>query len=327
MIAMDEFSLINTYFKLPAIARDDVLFGIGDDAACVEVPPGMQLIISTDTLVAGVHFLDNWDAYDIAYKAVMVNISDIAAMAATPCWVSLALTTPDFNFNWMQRFATGLHHALNKYNIALIGGDTTKGPLTVTLTIHGLVPQGKYLRRCGAKIGDVIFVSGELGAASLAVNLLQQKTPILDKIAVDDIDKITLMSKLQQPSPRIDLNFLLRKYASSAIDISDGLSADLNHICVASNVGASLNWHAIPVHPLVNKYESLHAMNYIFSGGDDYELCFTISSAKINEFNEYLKTHKLCCYPIGIIEEQHGLRVSLLNGEIMDYTPSGYCHF
>ncbi|KTD18852.1 thiamine monophosphate kinase (AIR synthase) [Legionella lansingensis] len=318
---MDEFSLIDVFFKSPTHWRQDVVYGIGDDAACVIVPNNHELLISTDTLVAEVHFLSSWDAYDIAYKAVMVNISDIAAMAATPCWLSLALTLPELNTTWLQRFSQGLHDALSQFNLALIGGDTTKGPLSLTLTIHGVVPSGKSVRRSGAQVGDKIYVSGELGAAALAVHFLHR----------DDLhptDKDCLMQKLKHPKPRVDLQMILQEYATAAIDISDGLSADLNHICKSSKVGACFNEETIPLHPLLKKYQPADkAMNLALSGGDDYELCFTVPAEKEQHFLTLLPKLGLSTFPIGIIEEKPGLRIKKIDGTVNTFIPHGYSHF
>lgn len=317
---MNEFSLIDVYFKRSALNRDDVIYGIGDDAACLALPEGTELLISTDTLVAEVHFLSSWDAYDIAYKAVMVNVSDIAAMAAKPCWISLALTLPELNQSWLARFSQGLHDALGEFDIALIGGDTTQGPLSMTLTVHGLAPAGKAVRRKGAKPGDKIYVSGELGAAALAVNFLQ-------KNELEEGDKKELMQKLQRPCPRVDLAEILQEAASAAIDISDGLSADLNHICEASGVGAHLYFSSIPIHPLVKKYQQEQAVDFALMGGDDYELCFTIPTAKEAKFLAVLNEAGLNCYSMGVIEEKPGLRVEMKDGKVKNFVPKGYSHF
>lgn len=308
----DEFSLIDTYFKKPARKRDDVIFGIGDDAAAVKVDPQQELLISTDTLVAEVHFLSRWDPYDIAYRAVMVNVSDLAAMAAEPCWASLALTMPEYNTAWLERFAEGLHQALGLYNISLIGGDTTKGPLCITLTLHGLAPKGKSVRRNGAKPSDIIWVSGELGGAALA---LSKNT------------EAALMEKLLHPKPRVDLIPVLRAFATAAIDISDGLSADLMHICEASGVGAKLDLTAIPVHPLVSQYLGEKALDFSLSQGDDYELCFTTPKDCQKACIELLKKLQLDCYPIGVIEEKYGLRGLNAEGEVIGLEARGYSHF
>ncbi len=317
---MDEFSLINQFFKSIPHQRKDVTFGIGDDAACLEIPDGMQLLVSCDTLVENVHFLSEWDAYDIACKAVMVNVSDIAAMGGTPCWLTLALTLPELNQQWLQRFSQGLHDSLSCYNIALIGGDTTRGPLSVTLTIHGVVPKGTALRRSTAIPGDKIYVSGELGGAALAVaNLTRQD--------IDEHDSSLLMQKLLHPVPRIDLGPYLRAYASSAIDISDGLSADLNHICEESQVGACLFLQNIPIHPLIKKYHGNNALDFALSGGDDYELCFTVAPQYEEELLMSIARQGLSCYRIGMIEKQRGLRAKKIDGDIVPLEVLGYRHF
>lgn len=256
---MDEFSLIDHFFKPLASKREDVLLGIGDDAACVRVPQGKNLLVSTDTLVAGVHFLPHWDAYDIACKSVMVNVSDMAAMAAEPCWVTLALTLPELDKNWLASFARGLKDSFSPYNLTLIGGDTTHGPLSITLTILGTAAEGQTVLRSGAKPGDIIVLSGDLGAAALAIKFLDHKE-------LSQPEKTELMNKLLHPVPRVDLINILRNYATAAIDISDGLSADLNHICVASGVGACLNKEAIPVHRLLKKYCADEAVDLALTG-------------------------------------------------------------
>ena len=317
---MDEFSLINTYFKSILDNRDDVILGIGDDAACLQIPVGMQLLVSCDTLIAETHFLSTWDAYDIAYKAVMVNVSDIAAMGGSPCWLTLAVTLPTFDEHWLKRFSQGLQDSLSRYSIALIGGDTTRGPLSMTLTIHGLIPEGKMVSRHGAAPGDKIYVSGELGAAALAVasSTRQDMSPI---------DIAILMEKLLHPEPRVDLNRDLQSFATAAIDISDGLSADLNHICMASGVGACLILDSIPVDPVVKKYQRERAIDFALSGGDDYELCFTVAPKNEELLLLSLAKSGLRCYPIGVIEHQQGMRMTLLSGETVVLEPRGYKHF
>lgn len=319
-LTMDEFSLIEHFFKPLDLKRDDVLLGIGDDAASLQVPDGMELLVSTDTLVAGVHFLPEWGAYDIACRALMVNISDMAAMAAQPCWVTLAVTLPELNQQWLDLFAHGLRDSLGQYNMTLIGGDTTRGPLTITMTVLGTAPKGKAIVRSGAKPGDIILVSGELGAAALAVQML-------DNQDITKQDKIELMDKLIHPKPRVDLTEILQLYATAAIDISDGLSADLNHICIASGVGACLRKEAIPVHPLLNKYWAAKAVDLALTGGDDYELCFTVSEDQVDLLIEAFKKADLLCYPIGVIESRRGLRMQLIDNQCVELIPTGYLHF
>jgi thiamine-monophosphate kinase len=313
---MSEFSLIRQYFKSIAYQREDVLLGIGDDAACLHVPNGMELLVSTDTLVEGIHFLQKWDAYDIASRAVRVNVSDMAAMAATPSWATLALTMPTADEAWLKRFSQGLANTLNYYHVALVGGDTTKGPLSITITIHGLAPSGCFIKRSGAEIGDCIVVSGYLGAAAAAVSQLNQQT-------IDDVSLSILMDKLLHPEPRIDLMNCLRQYATAAIDISDGLAADLNHILEASHVGACLSLDAIPVHPLVCQYLSDRALDFALNGGDDYELCFTVPPSALSA----LDIAGFDYYCIGTIESAPGLRMKTPTGEVMPLEAKGYSHF
>lgn len=317
---MDEFGLIRHFFQSIPCNRQDVVFGIGDDAACLSVSAGHQLLVSSDTLVADVHFCQNWDAYDIAYKAVMVNVSDIAAMGGTPCWLTLALTLPALDTHWLQRFSEGLRDSLSQFNIALIGGDTTRGPLSMTLTIHGYVPEGKSIRRSGARQGDKVYVTGELGAAALAVAFLTTTDH-------DPKDMAVLLNKLQHPKPRIDFCPHLQAYATSAIDISDGLSADLNHICVASHVGVCLNLNSIPVHPLLRKYKPVDALDFALTGGDDYELCFTVSPEHETLMLASLTKAGLRCYLIGEIEADTGLWAKMGTGEIVALNACGYQHF
>ncbi|MDR3503144.1 MAG: thiamine-phosphate kinase [Legionella sp.] len=317
---MDEFSLIDKFFKPLGLKRDDVLLGIGDDAACLHVPEGMNLLVSTDTLVAKIHFLPDWDAYDIAYRSVMVSVSDLAAMAAQPCWATLALTLPQMEPAWLESFARGLSDSLKQYNIALIGGDTTRGPLSITLTVFGQAPFCQEVRRSGAKPGDIILVSGNLGAAALAVKFL-------DDQEISSSDKATLMHKLLHPQPRIDLIDFLRLYATAAIDLSDGLSADLNHICTSSRVGACLNPDAIPIDPLVKHYYRDKSVDLALTGGDDYELCFTVPERKFDSLMRALTQAGMVCYPIGVIEKETGLRIKTTDNLYHEIVPRGYSHF
>lgn len=317
---MDEFSVIERFFKPLGLMRQDVLLGIGDDAACLHVPQDMNLLVSMDTLVENVHFLGKWDAYDIACRSVMVTVSDLAAMAAEPCWATLALTLPAMNTQWLEAFARGLSDSFQQFDMALIGGDTTQGPLSITLTVFGQAPSGQEIRRKGAKPGDIIIVSGMLGAAALAVKLMNTHEVL-------SVDKTILMNKLIHPQPRIDLQNLLRRYASAAIDISDGLSADLNHLCVASGVGACLDQDALPIHSLVNQYYSDKAVDLVLTGGDDYELCFTVPEAQFDLLMADLKKENLQCYPVGVIETLPGLRIKTAHAQCKPLIPRGYSHF
>jgi len=317
---MDEFTLIETFFKTETLPRPDVLLGIGDDAAAIGIPPDKCLLVSTDTLVSGVHFLPEWDAYDIACKAVLTNVSDMVAMAAEPCWLTLALTLPALDKKWLGRFAKGLFDSLHAWNIALIGGDTTQGPLAISMTILGVAEPQSVVKRSGAKPGDVIFVSDPLGAAALAIH-------VLEKQAVAANDRAVMMQALLHPNPRGDLIPFLRQYASAAIDISDGLSTDLNHICEASAVGACLFEADIPLHPLLQKYAPKEALSLALSGGDDYALCFTVPALKQESLMKALKTAGLVCYPVGFIEENLSVFIENKDKQRRPLQARGYSHF
>lgn len=322
ILRMNEFDLIKAYFSNVNSSNNNVIFGIGDDAACLRVPEGMDLLVSSDTLVGDVHFKASWDAFDIAQRAIRVNVSDMAAMAATPAWITLAITLPTLNESWLDSFSKGISCALSRYNLSLVGGDTTKGPLSITVTIHGLVPNGRSVRRSGASPGDRIYVSGDIGAAAQAVLFLDN-----NPCDIPPNDSEILFDKLLLPKPRIDLINALRESASSAIDISDGLAADLNHILKASGVGACIDLVNIPIHPLVHKYQQENAFDFALSGGDDYELCFTIPRQNEKRMLENMVKDKKTVYCIGYIEEQYGLRIRDGFGKVDEVTPRGYSHF
>lgn len=267
-----EFSLIKQYFTSQPVKRKDVSTGIGDDCAILTVPEKQQVAISTDTLVSGIHFLPTISPEDLAYKALAVNISDLAAVGADPAWASLALTLPKVDNDWLEAFSRSLFALAEYYSIQLIGGDTTKGPLSLTITIQGLVPQGMALLRSGAKIGDWIYVTGFLGdsAAGLAVlqNRLQSSQPE---------SRDYFITRHLRPQPRLLQGQALRSLASAAIDISDGLISDLNHILTASGCGARINLDALPYSAAMKSQVSKEqAEIWALSGGEDYELCFTV---------------------------------------------------
>lgn len=318
---MNEFSLIHRFFKQLTLDDKALLIGIGDDAACLSLPPDADLLVSTDTLVDGVHFDKDWNPYDIAYKAVAVNASDLAAMGAKPCWALLALTLPEAKTEWLQAFSQGLGAALSAFGMSLIGGDTTKGPLTITLTVQGLAPKGQSVPRFGAKPKDKIYLSGSLGAAAFALSFLK------DENAGSSSERKVLEEKLKRPKPRLDLCELLRTYASAAIDISDGLGADLGHICEQSEVGACLLETALPLSSLAKKYAPALALQFALEGGDDYELCFTLSPQNEANFLRRLSQENLECYCIGWIEREKGLYLLKTDGALEAFQPRGYQHF
>ncbi|MGA7584582.1 MAG: thiamine-phosphate kinase [Rouxiella badensis] len=271
-MACGEFDLIARYFNRYRTARQDVQLGIGDDCALLTVTDKQQIAVSTDTLVEGIHFLKTISPADLGYKALAVNLSDLAAMGADPAWVSLALTLPEVNTDWLEAFSDSLFEQLDYYGMQLIGGDTTRGPLSMTLTIQGLVPAGRALMRSGARVGDWIFVTGTLGDSAAGLAILQ------DRLAVND-DKASqaLIKRHLRPQPRVLQGQALRQLANSAIDISDGLISDLRHILKASDCGARIDLDLLPYSQEMQQYvDPEQAVKWALTGGEDYELCFTV---------------------------------------------------
>ena len=269
---MSEFNLIQKYFTHPTHHTN---LGVGDDAALVTVAEGMQLVVSTDMSVAGTHFFHDAAPDDISWKALAVNISDMAAMGAQAKWATLAIALPEVNENWLAEFSRGFFACAEQFNIDLIGGDTTYGPLNISVTIMGEVPIGQAIKRSGAQVGDDIWVSGQIGSAALGLAHLQGKI----KLKSDVLQ--TSIHALCRPMPRANLGLALRGIATSCIDISDGLLADLGHILKASNCGAIINLEKIPcVDYLKNNLTNPQFQEYLLAGGDDYELCFTAPSSK-----------------------------------------------
>ncbi|MDO6525624.1 thiamine-phosphate kinase [Motilimonas sp. 1_MG-2023] len=270
---MSEFDLIDKYFFQQVTQRKDVVLGIGDDCALLCMPAKAQLAVSTDTLVSGVHFFADVDPRALGHKALAVNISDLAAMGATPAWVSLAITLPELDEAWLSEFAQGFLALAEYYGMQLVGGDTTKGPLSITVTVHGHVPEGTALTRHQAKAGDWIYVSGQPGEASLGLLLLQG-------LAANGLSKDTqqhCIDRLQQPTPRVVIGTALRGLASACIDISDGLAQDLGHILTASHCGADIHLEKLPLNiDIVNALSFEAACQRCLAGGDDYELLFTV---------------------------------------------------
>lgn len=317
-----EFDIIRQYF-IRENNRDDIVLGIGDDASITEIPQTKQLVQSIDTLVAGVHFPESASAADIAYKALAVNLSDMAAMGATPAWFTLAITLPDPDKNWLKEFSDSLSLLANEYNIALIGGDTTRGPLSVSVSISGLVDKGAGLTRSNAQPGDLVYVTGTLGDAALALTAVQG-----DSLLIED-DENYLLSRLNRPTPRLDVSEQIRNYVNACIDISDGLIADLGHIIEASQVGAKIYFDKIPCSEAFkrNITDSQLAAGLMLSGGDDYELCFTVAASKQNEFNSYIAENNLQVTCIGEIIKEPILQCFDGTNTEMELREAGYQHF
>lgn len=317
---LSEFDIINYFFKQQKKNRQDVILGIGDDAALLKTPAKQALAVSMDTLVAGIHFPKNTATFAIGYKALAVNLSDMAAMGAKPAWVTLGLTLPSVNKKWLKDFCAGLFNLINSHQLQLIGGDITRSKqLTITIQIHGFVPSKQALTRYKAKPGDLIYVTGTLGDAGLALQLLKQHKR---KIPA------SLLQRLNCPVPRIQEGLALRNIATSAIDISDGLAGDLNHILQASHVGATVWVDKLPRSATLNKLCSpAAAIEYALSSGDDYELCFTIPSHKEKKLQKLFAAFsgKITC--IGVIEKQPGLRLTDTDGKNFSIKKFGFKHF
>jgi thiamine-monophosphate kinase len=269
---MKEFELIKRFFTEQVIKRKDVLLGIGDDCALISPSDRQNIAITTDTLVAGVHFPHETSAKAIGHKSIAVNLSDLAAMGAEPTWLSLAITMPEVDLHWIEEFCAGVFELCEFYNVQLIGGDTTQGPLSITVTAQGLTPIGRHITRSGAKAGDWLYVTGEIGDAALALKA------IFNEVDVAPEYRDLVRKSLDFPRPRILAGQALREYASSAIDLSDGLIADLGHICTASNVGANIVLEDLPIsNALRDTLGMERAIDMALVGGDDYELLFTVS--------------------------------------------------
>ncbi|AZQ85479.1 thiamine-phosphate kinase [Colwellia sp. Arc7-635] len=269
---MKEFELIKRFFSEQAIKRKDVVLGIGDDCAIVTPSERQNIAITTDTLVAGVHFPHETSARAIGHKSIAVNLSDLAAMGAEPSWISLAITMPEIDEDWVKEFCAGVFELCEYYNVQLIGGDTTQGPLSITVTAQGLIPINKHLTRSGAKAGDWVYVTGEIGDAALALKYIFKEVDVAAEY------RESVQRSLDFPTPRILAGQALRGYASAAIDLSDGIISDLGHICSASKVGANIVLDDLPIsNALRDSVDVEDAFEMALVGGDDYELLFTVS--------------------------------------------------
>lgn len=312
-----EFDIIARYFQRQRPGRDDVLLGIGDDAALLKVPVGQQLVVAVDTLVAGRHFPEKTSAADIGYKALAVNLSDLAAMGATPAWATLSLTLPVADTTWLQEFADGFFSLADEYSVALVGGDTTRGPLSVTVQVHGFIEPGKALRRDAANPGDAVFVSGTPGEAACALKQL-----MLGETPAD-----VLLRRLNRPQPRVALGQGLVGLASAAIDVSDGLLADLGHLLSASDCGATIWPDRMPVSPALQAMPAGQVLDCQLNGGDDYELCFTLPAENHETLMDMQASYGVPFHEVGVVEARAGLRCIYADGRSDVPEVRGYDHF
>jgi len=322
MAALSEFELIDRFFRRPV--RHAVL-GVGDDAALLAPTPGCELAVSVDMLVAGRHFFADVDPEALGHKALAVNLSDMAAMGAAPRWALLAGALPNADAAWIAAFARGFFALADAYSVDLVGGDTTRGPLNLCVTILGEAPAGQALRRRGARPGDAVFVSGTLGDAALAVAHHRRRITL----AADELGQCE--PALLRPTPRVELGERLRGIATAAIDISDGLVGDLGHILDASDVGATLELAALPRSAILNRRlagdERGLALDCVLAGGDDYELCFTAPARAAAQIGVVAKQVDLALTRIGTIEERAGLVVLDESGKALQTLPAAFDHF
>ena len=319
---MSEFDIIQNYFAQQGLSRDEVILGIGDDAAITKIAPGLEQVITTDTLISGVHFPVDTPPEAIGHKSLAVNLSDLAAMGAEPVWFTMNLSLPEYDKDWLNRFVSGLFALAAKHNICLIGGDTVKGPLSISIQAAGQLPAGSALRRAGAQAGDKIFVSGFIGDAALAFACRGGQLGISGK------DLLKVKEALNKPEPRILLGQKLRGFATSAIDISDGLSADLTHILVASGCGATIDLQKLPLSEIFLKHgQQIGGHGLALGFGDDYELCFTAPEKSVGKIIKIGQQLNCPVTVIGEIEKEPGLRFQDVYGLNISITKKGHDHF
>lgn len=316
-----EFQLIECYFSNRGPTRRDVKLGIGDDCALVQPAENKSIAISCDTLVENVHFFPDMPPAALGYKALAVNLSDLAAMGAEPAWMTLALTLPEVDETWLSGFSEGLFEAADYYGIALIGGDTTRGPRAINITVHGQVPQGKALTRHGAKAGDWIYVTGTLGDSALGLDIIRGAQQASAE------NKAFLVNRHYCPTPRVLAGQALRSLASSAIDLSDGFISDISHILKAAAVGAIVDVNCIPLSQAMRETVSEEqALGYALTGGEDYELLFTVPESQKGALETTLNHTGTKFVRVGQICAGSKLKLQL-NGE--PFTPPyyGFEHF
>jgi len=320
-MSKNEFAIIDSFFKRKRPARAEVVLGIGDDAAILTIPSTEQIVMTIDTMVEGVHFDASVAPQDLGYKLVAVNLSDLAAMGARPIAVLLALTLPQADETWLQAFSAGMFELLDQFNCQLIGGDLTQGKLTCSLQATGLVAAGTALTRQDAQVDDLIYVSGELGIAALGLAITQQKITL-------PLDQQTFfLQHLHRPTPRVALGLALVGLANSAIDISDGLVADLDHLLQQSSVGAMLYAKTFPFRHLTSHVPESQALALALYGGDDYELCFTVPPHNTVLLEQTFAAVPGAVHCIGKITAQPGIQLQYGTGVMEQLVPRGYQHF
>jgi thiamine-monophosphate kinase len=315
-----EFDLIRHYFATPA---PHTVLGVGDDCALMACTPGQELAVSTDMLVAGRHFILGTDPRRLGHKSAAVNLSDIAAMGATPRWVTLGLALPEPDEHWVGEFSAGFHDLLAAHGVDWVGGDTTAGPLTISVTILGEVPPRQALRRSGAVAGDDVWVSGTLGDAALGLQCLLREDDTMSSG-----ERQFCLDRLHMPTPRVALGQALRGLAHAAIDVSDGLLADLGHILDASGVGAALDFERLPRSLAMQRRLAFpDAAPLMLSGGDDYELCFTAAPASAFRIQQAAAQAGVAVTCIGSVTAARERVLRDAHGAPMPFAWQGFDHF
>lgn len=318
---LSEFDLIKQYFVQDYDLDSRFALGIGDDCALLNPSQGMQLAISSDMLVSGRHFFPDTDPYLLGHKCLAVNLSDLAAMGAKPLAFTLALSLPEANRDWLAAFSQGLLGLAKTHQCRLIGGDTTKGPLNICITIFGELPPTVALRRDAAQVGDDIWISGTLGDARLALAAYWKE------LDLDETSHQQAATRMHQPTPRIALGIALRGIAHAALDISDGLMGDLGHILAASNVGGSLYVDELPAGPVLKTQNTKLRREFTLAGGDDYELCFTAPVAQREAVMQASKISNTPVTRVGHIDMMAGLRLLDQNNELLQLQLKSFDHF
>jgi len=320
-VALSEFELIERYFRGCGAKRADVRLGVGDDAAILESPAGAELIAAVDSLVAGVHFPQGSAPASVGHRSLAVNLSDLAAMGARPAWALLALTLPKADESWLSEFAEGMAALARAHDVALVGGDTTSGPLCITVQVLGHVPRGGALLRSGGKAGDALFVSGTPGDAAAGLAIEQ------GKLAVGGEAATYLRERFLYPAPRVALGERLRAYAGSCIDVSDGLLADAAKLAKASGCGVQIGYEEVPISDaLLSAVGEERARELALTGGDDYELCFSVRPAHVGRLLAELPPQRWGYKRIGSLRESPGADI-LRDGTVMSFSHCGYDHF
>lgn len=317
---MKEFDLIREIFRSASYAQpnEQVAQSIGDDCALLNLPSATQLAISVDSLIEGVHFPANCAPFLLGQRALAVAVSDLAATGATPIAFTLALSLPQPNVEWLRELSVGLASMAARCAIRLAGGDTTAGPLNIGITVLGHVPSGQALKRSGAQVGDGVFVSGALGAAAAALRLFSAQPPLLSTETVQALEQA-----YWAPQPQLELGRWLLGKATSALDISDGLLADAGHIAQESNVLLTLEQSKIPIASAAQGCDPLHALNWALSGGDDYQLLFTMPL----ELQPALQALFPAAQCIGVVREGCGVQLLDEHFKPVNYSRAGYQHF